>query len=147
MRTKVLALLATAMVVVGIGVLPSLALAATPEGGVAATAEAEAGVRGGPFDVESFVISECPAATVCFWSGKTFGRGEVEPGLNAFSFFNGFETGCHALANINPQSVFNHTGEHLAVLFVGIFGEVELGISPGETFQFGSRYTRGFCMR
>lgn len=117
MRVKVLTLLTTAIAVVGIGVLPSTASASK---------------------------SECAAGDVCFWSGKTFGRAECESGLNCFSHFHGYETGSHALANINPQSVWNHTGNHTAIFYVGLFGKVELGVYPGEDFQWGSPYTKGF---
>jgi hypothetical protein len=83
--------------------------------------------------------SDCPSGKICLWSGPTFGGQQ--------SFWNGSETGCHALENIDPQSMWNHTGNHTAVFFVGVFGETELGIGPGETFQWGSPYTRGFCIR
>jgi hypothetical protein len=43
--------------------------------------------------------------------------------------------------------MWNHTGEHLAVFYVGLFGEVEHGIYPGETTQWNSPYKGGFEMR
>jgi hypothetical protein len=82
--------------------------------------------------------SDCPAGKICLWSGPTFGGQQ--------SFWNGSETGYHALENIDPQSVYNHTGNHTAVFFIGPFN-VELGVGPGETFQFGSPYTKGFEIR
>lgn len=65
--------------------------------------------------------SDCPAGDVCVWEGPTFGGGRA--------FFAGSETGCHALANINPKSAFNHTGNHTAIL-------VNLaGMAPGESIS------------
>lgn len=81
--------------------------------------------------------SDCPAAKICLWSGPTFGGQQ--------SFWNGYETGYHALENIDPQSVYNHTGNHVAIFYIGPFG-TELGVYPGETFQFGSPYTGGFTI-
>lgn len=80
--------------------------------------------------------SDCPSAKICLWSGPTYGGQQ--------SFWNGWETGYHALENIDPQSVWNHTGNHTAIFYVGLWGQVELGVYPGETFQWGSPYTRGF---
>lgn len=142
MRTKVLMLVATTMAVVGIGVLPSLASAATPE----EAATAEAGVQGEPFAVEPFVLSECPGSYICFWTGPTYGQSECRSGENCFSAFHGYETGCHALANIDPQSMYNHTGEHWAHFYTGPFGEIDIAIAPGNTYQFGGRWTKGFCI-
>lgn len=88
--------------------------------------------------VEPQVKSDCPAGKICLWSGPTFGGQQ--------SFWNGSETGCHALESIDPESVYNHTGNHTAVFFIGPFN-VELGISPGETFQFSEPYTKEFCIR
>jgi hypothetical protein len=133
MRTKVLTLLATAMTVVGFGVLPSLASAATSD---AATAVSDAGVFGVP---SLQVKNDCGPARICLWSGQSFGGQQ--------SFWNGSDLGFHALANIDPQSVYNHTGERLAIFYVGILHNVELGIYPGETFQFGSPYSGGFEIR
>jgi hypothetical protein len=136
MRTKVLTLVATALAVVGIGVLPSLASAATPD----------ANVQGGSFAASPPVKSECGSGSVCFWSGKTWGRAECQSGQNCFSQFHANETGFHALANINPQSMWNNTTNRTAVIYEGIFGEVEVGIGPGESWQWSSRYERGFYL-
>ena len=43
-------------------------------------------------------------------------------------FFNGSETGCHSLANIDPQSIWNHTGNHTATF------PFARTISPGQSF-------------
>jgi hypothetical protein len=134
MRIKMLTLLATAMAVVGVGVLPSLASAATPEGG--------AGIQSLPSGLEARVKSDCPASYVCFWSGKTFGTAECESGQNCYSQFHGYEVGKHNLENINPQSMYNHTGEHLA-WFLGPLW-TPFAISPGGTYQWGSPYTSYF---
>jgi hypothetical protein len=89
--------------------------------------------------------SECPASYVCFWSGKTYGQAECEKGLNCFSAFHGYELGWHALENINPQSVYNHTGEHWAFFPQGPFGQ-GFWIGPGQMEGWGSRWTGGFEM-
>jgi hypothetical protein len=139
MRTKVLTLMATAMAVVGIGVLPSLASAAAPE---AAPPKAEAGFQSLPSAVQARVIGECPASYICFWSGKTFGQAECQAGLNCFSAFHGYEVGWHNLESINPQSMYNHTGEHIAAWPFGCCSQTLRG--PGETYQWGYRYEGGF---
>jgi hypothetical protein len=82
--------------------------------------------------------SDCPNGKVCLWSGPTFGGQQ--------SFWNAWETGYHGLENIDPQSVYNRTSNRVAVFFIGPF-KVELGVYPGETFQFGSPYTGGFDIR
>lgn len=88
--------------------------------------------------VEPRVKSDCPSGKICLWAGPTFGGQQ--------SFWSASETGCHALENIDPQSVFNNTSNRTAVFFVGVFGEVELGVGPGGTEHFSS-YERGFCIR
>jgi hypothetical protein len=116
-------------------------------GGITSEASAVTTKKSNPLVFEPQVQSECPGGYVCFWSGKTFGRGECESGQNCYSQFHGYEVGWHNLENINPQSMWNHTGEHLAVFYVGLFGEVEHGIYPGETTQWNSPYKGGFEMR
>jgi hypothetical protein len=65
--------------------------------------------------------SDCPAGDVCVWEGPTFGGNRA--------FFAGSETGCHSLANIDPKSAYNHTGNHAAIL-------VNLaGLAPGEAIS------------
>lgn len=64
---------------------------------------------------------ECPEGRICLWSGPTFGE--------ARAFFNGFETGCHSLASIDPRSGWNHTGNHTA-----IFPFIKT-IRPGQSFS------------
>jgi hypothetical protein len=77
--------------------------------------------------------SDCPAGYVCVWEGPTFGGNRA--------FFAGSETGCHGLANINPRSAFNHTGNHGAI-FPGL-----VGLGPGESFSnLGSPYTGELCI-
>lgn len=137
MRVKVLALLATSMAVIGIGVLPSLASAATPEAGV--------GIESLPAAVQPRVASECPASYICFWTGKTYGQAECRAGENCFSAFHGYELGSHALSNIDPQSMYNHTGEHTAWFQPCIPAfPCEFGVGPGQLHQFGGRWTSGF---
>lgn len=129
-----------------VGGLIALVLLAAALGGMASKASA-ASPKTNPLVFEPLVQSECPGGYVCFWSGKTFGRGECESGQNCYSQFHGYEVGWHNLENINPQSMWNHTGEHLAVFYVGLFGEVEHGVYPGETTQWNSPYKGGFEMR
>lgn len=147
MRVKMLALLATAMAVIGIGVLPSLASAATQEAATqeAATPEAGVGFQSLPTKVQARVASECPASYICFWTGKTYGQAECKAGENCFSAFHGYETGSHALANIDPQSMYNHTGEHYAWFqpCIPLF-PCEYNVGPGQLHQFGGRWTSGF---
>ena len=57
------------------------------------------------------------------------------------------ETRYHTLANVDPQSMWNNTTNRTAVIYTGPVGEVEVGSGPGETFQWGSRYERGFELR
>lgn len=71
---------------------------------------------------------DCPAAKVCLWSGPTYG--------GSAAFFNGEDTGWHSLAEINPQSAWNHTGNH-AVLFDGL-----TWINPGETIRISPAFER-----
>lgn len=137
MRAKLLTLLATAMAVVGLGVLPSLASAATPE------STTPAAIQSLPADQEARVKSDCPASYICFWSGKTFGTAECQAGLNCFSAFHGYEVGYHALENINPQSVYNHTGERLAWFSLNWL-DPGFGVWPGEAIGFGGRWNAGF---
>jgi hypothetical protein len=47
---------------------------------------------------------DCPAGSVCLWSGPTYGGQQA--------FFNGEDTGWHTLSNIDPESGWNHTGNH-----------------------------------
>jgi len=64
---------------------------------------------------------DCPEGRICLWSGPTFGE--------ARAFFNGFETGCHSLASIDPRSGWNHTGNHTAIFpFIKTIG-------PGREFR------------
>lgn len=76
--------------------------------------------------------SECPAGKICLWSGPTYGGQK--------SFWNGYETGCHALANIDPESMWNHTGEHYATM-------PGLGMTaPGVYWGWGYPYTGELCI-
>ena len=77
--------------------------------------------------------SDCPPADVCVWAGPAFGGDRA--------FFAGSDTGCHALAAINPRSAFNHTGTRVAV-FPGL-----TSLFPGESFSnLGSPFTGSLCI-
>jgi hypothetical protein len=82
--------------------------------------------------------SDCPSAKICLWDGPTFGGQQ--------SFWNGYETGCHALENIDPSSVYNNTNGHWAHFYTGPFGEIDIAVGPGKTYQFGGDWTKGFCI-
>lgn len=133
MRVKVLALRATAFAV---GVC---ALQAATSAAPAAAEQASS-----PVVAEPLVASECAAGNICFWTGKTYGRAECRSGENCFSWFAGSDLGYHALANIDPQSMYNHTGSRVAVFEGGLFGEGTFFVLPGEKLQFGGRWTKGF---
>ena len=76
--------------------------------------------------------SDCPAGKICLWAGATYGGQQ--------SFWNGYETGCHALSNIDPQSIWNHTGNHSAAMSgLGITG-------PGVYWTWGYPYTGELCI-
>jgi hypothetical protein len=137
-----LALLATAMAVIGLGVLPSLASAATPE---AVTPSLEAGFNSLSPAAQARVASECPGSYICFWTGESYGQSGCEKGETCFSAFHGYEVGEHALANINPRSMYNHTGEHYAWFQPCIPAfPCEYSVNPGQLWQFGGRWTSGF---
>jgi hypothetical protein len=78
------------------------------------------------------VKSDCPAGKICLWAGPTFGGQQ--------SFWNASETGCHALANIDPQSAYNHTSNRHATLtgFTTIGHETSIG--------WGFEYTGELCI-
>ncbi len=80
----------------------------------------------------SAVTNDCPAGKICLWAGQTFGGQQ--------SFWNASETGCHALASIDPQSVRNNTGSGYAT-FPG-WGMV----APGVELQRGNPYTGELCI-
>lgn len=81
----------------------------------------------------AFDKSDCPSGKVCFWSGPTYGGQQ--------SFWNAWETGYHALANIDPQSMWNNTGNRTVWLENGLGSPYPIG--PGGTNQWGSPYTGG----
>jgi Peptidase inhibitor family I36 len=54
--------------------------------------------------VASASREDCPPAKVCLWAGSSY-EGQQ-------AFFNGEDHGWHTLENINPQSSWNHTGNH-----------------------------------
>ena len=81
----------------------------------------------------SAVLTDCPAGDICLWAGKFFG------GQRAF--FAGSETGCHSLANIDPLSMRNHTGNHTALFFPG-----PVGIGPSAEFNFSPAYKGSMCI-
>jgi Peptidase inhibitor family I36 len=64
---------------------------------------------------------DCPAGRICLWSGPTFGGDRA--------FFEGSATGCHSLANIDPRSGWNHTGNHTAEF------PFSRTIGPGASFS------------
>jgi hypothetical protein len=73
--------------------------------------------------------SDCPSGKICLWAGPTFGGQQ--------SFWNASETGCHALANINPQSAYNNTSNRHATL-TG-FTTIGHGASVGWGFEYGGQ--------
>lgn len=79
----------------------------------------------------SAALGDCPVGKICLWSGSVF-DGQA-------SFFDGSDQGFKTLANIDPQSAYNHTGNHIAV-----FGGV--GLLPGEVRQFSPPWTDGFTI-
>jgi hypothetical protein len=89
----------------------------------------------------SAVTSDCPGGKICFWTGKTYGTAECRAGENCFSTFFGYEVGKHNLENIDPQSMYNHTGEHVAWFIEGlnIYSQ-----GPNGDFSWGRRYTSYF---
>ncbi len=64
---------------------------------------------------------DCPAGRICLWAGPTFGGDRA--------FFEGSDVGCHSLANIDPQSGWNHTGNHTAEF------PFTRTIGPGQEFH------------
>jgi len=82
----------------------------------------------------SAATEDCPAGKICLWAGKTFGGQQA--------FFDGSETGCKSLSNIDPGSMRNHTGNHTATFFPG-----PVAIGPGLEFNFGEPgYTGSMCI-
>jgi hypothetical protein len=77
----------------------------------------------------SAVLNDCPAGKVCLWAGQTFGGQQ--------SFWNAWETGCHALANIDPQSIRNNTNNRTVTY--------PANVGPGLEYQFFSPWTGSFC--
>lgn len=112
-RTKLIVLMATVTAVVAFGAMASMA-----------AADANTGSEG---SVEPKVMQDCPPSFVCVWEGPTFG--------GAHLFFHGYETGTHNLNNLScVRSVWNHTGEHTAVLPEWFWpsGSPNLILSPGK---------------
>jgi Peptidase inhibitor family I36 len=117
--------------------------------GQAAAAEPISGpepAAANPLAVTPLVTSECPPSYICFWSGRNYGQAECQAGLNCFSAFHGYEVGHHDLENINPRSVYNHTGEHTAVFIEYPFGlpPYVMEVGPGQTFNEFGRWEDGF---
>lgn len=82
----------------------------------------------------SAVTTDCPAGYVCFWTGKQFGGQQA--------FFAGSETGCKSLANIDPGSMRNHTGNKSVTFF-----PAGTPIGPGSEIAFGDHgYTGSACI-
>lgn len=79
--------------------------------------------------------SECPGQTICLLSGPNFGGQR--------SFWHASDVGCHALENIDPESVFNNTVNRKARFFGFLGGPV---IKPGSSFIFLDPYTGKFCI-
>ena len=77
----------------------------------------------------SAVTSDCPAQKICLWSGQFFGGQQ--------SFWNAWETGCHALANIDPTSIRNNTTNRK------VTSPVQVG--PGLEYQWFEPHKGGFC--
>jgi hypothetical protein len=74
---------------------------------------------------------DCPSGKICLWAGQTFGGQQ--------SFWNAWETGCHALENIDPTSIRNNTNNR------EVYSPVTVG--PGLEYQWFSPYGGGFCFR
>ena len=72
----------------------------------------------------SAVKSDCPAGYVCLWSGPTYGGQQA--------FFHGSELGVKGLANIDPRSGWNHTGNKIVALTGGEFYSV---LWEGDAFD------------
>jgi hypothetical protein len=69
--------------------------------------------------------SDCPAGYICAWEGPTFGGARTQ--------FAGSDAGTKALANIDPRSAYNHTGNHTGVFntwYTGCCPNLILG--PGQ---------------
>jgi len=81
----------------------------------------------------SAVTSDCPSGKICLWAGQTFGGQQ--------SFWNAWETGCHALANIDPRSVRNNTGNRTA--WLPGWGAV----GPGVEVATANPYTGELCIQ
>lgn len=80
--------------------------------------------------------SDCPSGKICLWAGPTFGGQQ--------SFWNAWETGCHALANIDPRSAFNNTGNRIAQFTGGQFYSL---LWPSDSFSnLSSGYTGHMCI-
>jgi hypothetical protein len=87
--------------------------------------------------VEPLVKSDCPSQTVCLWEGPTFGGKQ--------SFWHAYETGCHALTSINPQSLFNNTTNRtLKLPQLNQLGGNEFG--PGVAYHLASPYSGEACI-
>lgn len=69
------------------------------------------------------IKSDCPANTVCLWSGPTFGGDK--------SFWPASATGKHNLENIDPKSMWNRTNRYVS--FTG--GTFTSVVFPGESFS------------
>lgn len=126
-----------------VGVVAAGPAAATePAGG----SGGEAAASGSLSVLQPQTTGECPSGYVCFWSGKTYGRAECESGQNCFSAFAGSEVGCHGLENINPQSMFNNTGNKTVTVYNGGIVEPITHVYHGETYQWGYVYHEGMCI-
>jgi hypothetical protein len=118
-----------------VGVVAAGPAAANPAAAVITPA---AEVQNDPLIVQPLVQSDCSPGLICLWSGPTFGGQQ--------SFWHGYETGCHALENINPQSVFNDTENYTAEFPYGPFELLHHDAGPGSTIQFEEPWPSGFCI-
>lgn len=71
----------------------------------------------------SAVKSDCPANTLCLWSGPTFGGDK--------SFWPASAVGKHNLENIDPKSAWNRTNRNVS--FTG--GTFTSVLFPGNEFS------------
>lgn len=113
MKAKLSTVVAAAVMVVAIAVVPSMASAETALPSEAATPAS---------------LSECPSQTICLWATSNY-SGEHR------SFWSASQTGCHALSSINPESVYNNTNNRVAELpGWGVIGE-GVHTSRGNPFE------------
>jgi len=78
-------------------------------------------------------FESCASTKVCLWAGEN-GTGEMR-------VFNGEDLGCKTLADIDPKSIYNHTGNK----FVLVPGR-GLVIGPGFAINTEQKITGVICI-